>query len=112
LAGALAVAGAAPHWGWAALVPALGALALLGAESAMPVLSGMVVAAAAAALVASDRGRLVPVDVACVAPLLAWVLVPRLARRVGRKAGAVACVLAALLCVAVAWGARRAMAGG
>lgn len=82
LAGGLAVTGAAPHWVWAAAIPALVAICLTGLAAAPPVLAGMIVMVSTAALVASDRGRLVPVDAACLAPLLAWLLVPRFVVRV------------------------------
>jgi hypothetical protein len=72
LAAALHLTGASPHWARAALMTALAALALIGLPQAWGVLAGMITVASAAALVASDRGRLVPVDVACVVPLLAW----------------------------------------
>ncbi len=71
-------------------------------------LAGAITVAAATALVASDRGRLVPVDVACVIPLLAWVLVPRF-KRAGRHAPPMPAVLAAAICVALAWAARRVL---
>lgn len=111
LGASLQVTGASPHWARAALVPALTALTLLDIPAAMPALSGMVVMAAAAALVASDRGRLIPVDAACLTPLVAWVLVPRLAPRVSRFGPAIAGVMAAALGVALAWAARRALSG-
>jgi len=74
LAAALQMTGASPHWARAALVPGLVALALIGIQAAGVVLPGMITVAGAAALVASDRGRLVPVDIACVIPLVAWPL--------------------------------------
>jgi hypothetical protein len=108
LAGGLLVTGAAPHWARAALVPGLAALALIGLPAAASALAGAITVAAATALVASDRGRLVPVDVACVIPLLAWVLVPRF-KRAGRHAPPMPAVLAAAICVALAWAARRVL---
>ena len=78
LAAALHVTGASPHWSRAALVPAVAALALIGVRQAGGVLAGMITVAAAAALVASDRGRLVPVDVACLIPVVAWPLTKKI----------------------------------
>ncbi len=74
LAGGAMLAGAAIHWARAALVPAVAALVLLGVTGASAALSGMIVLVAAATLVASDRGRVLPVDIACLAPLLVWPL--------------------------------------
>ena len=109
LAGGLMVTGASPHWARAAGVPAMAALGLLGTEEAMPALAGLIVAVSLAALVASDRGRLAPVDVACVAPLLTWALVPFLARRAGRWAWPGACIQAAGAGLALAWAAVRVL---
>ncbi len=104
LAAGLAVAGAAPHWSMAALVVAAAVLCLPGACAL--VLADMVVMAGASALVASDRGRLVTVDTACLGPLLAWMLVPRLAPGLGRYGPIVAAALTVLLCMALTWAAR------
>lgn len=85
LAGSLLVTGAAVHWARAAVVVAVAALALLGVDAAGAI-AGLVVMVAAATIVASDRGRLIPVDIACLAPLPAWALVRRIPRRKpGRK---------------------------
>ncbi len=89
LAAGLLLTGAAVHWARAAVVPAAAALALLGIDGAAPAVAGGVVMVAAAAMVASDRGRLVPVDTACVAPLLAWLVAARL-QRPKRAGGAAA----------------------
>ncbi len=107
LACGLLAAGASPHWARAAGVPALAAVGLLGTAEAMPALAWLILAVSLSALVASDRGRYLPVDVACAAPLLVWVLVPWLARRWGLPA---ASALAACVCVALAWAAKRAIA--
>lgn len=107
LAASLTLAGASPHWSRAALVPAVAALGLLGLSGAMPVLAGMLVMLAGAALVASDRGRLAGVDVACLVPLLTLAVAPHLARRSGRPSPAVAGLLAALLGIAAAWAADK-----
>jgi hypothetical protein len=80
LAGSLDVAGVSPHWVWLAAVPAGAALALLGAVEAMPALVGAITITAAATVIASDRGRFLPADVACLVPLLSLVLAPRLLR--------------------------------
>ena len=111
LAGGLWVTGAAPNFTRAALVPACAALALLDVPEAAPNLAGMIVVMAAAAIVASDRGRLVPIDAACVAPMLVWILTPGLAPRVARSGPAVAGLLGAALCVLIAWAAGRVMTG-
>jgi hypothetical protein len=70
LAVGLMLTDAAHHWARAAVVPAMAALA--GGD-----VSGAVVFAAAAAMLASDRGREIPVDLAGLAPLLAMALWPR-----------------------------------
>ena len=72
LAAGIMLAGASVHWARAAIVPAVSALALLGVWGAGQALSGAIVVVAASAMVASDRGRLWPVDLACLAPLLVW----------------------------------------
>ena len=72
LAAALWAAGAAPHWARAALMPGLAGLALLGEPDVAATLASLVVMVAGAALVASDRGRLLPVDAACLSPILVW----------------------------------------
>jgi hypothetical protein len=86
LAGSLLLTGAAVHWAQAAAVVAVAALALWGVADAAGAIAGLVVMVAAATIVASDRGRLIPVDVACLAPLPAWWLAKRIPRRKpGRK---------------------------
>ena len=110
LAGSLMVTGAAPIWWHAALVPAIIPATLLGIPAASPTLATLLVAAAAATLVAADRGRFVPIDAACLIPLLVWALSPRLAPRVNRAGPAVAGLLAAGICVGLAWAAGRAIA--
>jgi len=101
LAGALWVTGASTHWALAALVPAAAALVLTGDAAPSALLARAVTAVATAAILASDRGRFVPVDGAAAAPLAAWFFAPRLTRL--GPAGASA--LAAAACVALAWGA-------
>ncbi len=85
LAGSLLLTGAAVHWARAAAVVAVAALALLGVADAAGAIAGLVVVVAAAAIVASDRGRLIPVDIACLAPLPAWWLAKRIPRRKPRR---------------------------
>ncbi len=83
LAGAIMLAGASTHWARAAVVPAVASLVLLGVAEASAALSGLIVLVAAATLVASDRGRMLPVDLACLTPLLAWPLAARFLVRRG-----------------------------
>ena len=77
LAGSLLVSGAATHWARAAVVPGLAGLMLLGLRPASPQVAAALVMVAASAIAASDRGRVLPVDVACVVPFLAWLAAPR-----------------------------------
>jgi hypothetical protein len=107
LAGSLAVTGAAPAWPRAALVPGAAGLVLLGLRDVGPALASLLVVVAAATLVASDHGRLTPVDAACLVPLLAWVLVPLLTPRISRTGPALACLVAAGVCVGLAWLGRK-----
>lgn len=101
LAGALWATGASTHWALASLVPAVAALALVGFPEPSALLARAVTTVAAAAILASDRGRFIPVDGAAAAPLAAWFFAPRLTR----LGPAGASLLAAAACVAVAWGA-------
>ncbi len=89
LAVGIMLAGASVHWARAAVVPAVAALVLLGVPETSAALAGLIVMVAAATIVASDRGRLLPVDAACLAPLLAWPLAVRLSgwKRKRRQAG-------------------------
>jgi hypothetical protein len=107
-AGALSVSlylsGGAVHWARAALVPACAGIALLGLPLAVAPLAQAVVVAAVAAVVASDRGRFIPVDAAAAAPLLVWWLAPRLLPRLNRAGPALAGALAATAGVACAAG--------
>ncbi len=77
LAACLFLAGAAPHWARAALVPACAGLALMGVAEAVLPLAFATMLVGCAAAVASDRGRFVPVDLAALAPLLVWFLATR-----------------------------------
>ncbi len=107
LAASLSLAGAAPHWAQAAMLPAGAALALLGIPEAMPILARLVVVLAGSALVASDRGRLLAVDMACLTPLLAWAMSARLLRRRGRTRPVLAVGLTILAGLALTWAASR-----
>jgi hypothetical protein len=107
----LLVTGAASHWAQASLAPLLVAVVLLNVAGLGRVLPGAIVMLAACTIVASDRGRLIPVDVACLMPLLAWGLTDRLASRAGRAGPAASAVLAAGLCAGLAWAVKRAMWG-
>jgi hypothetical protein len=82
LAGVLWVTGAPTIFLRAALVPACAAAALLGQAEA---------------------------DAACLTPLLVWALAPALAPRVARSGQAIAGLLAAALCIGLAYAAERAM---
>ena len=77
LAGGLMASGASPHWARAAVVTAFAATALAGRRDAAAALAGCVVMVAASALVASDRGRLIGVDVACLLPFGALAVAAR-----------------------------------
>jgi hypothetical protein len=101
LAGALWVTGASTHWALASLVLAVVALTLVGLPEPSALLARAVTTVAAAAILASDRGRFIPVDGAAAAPLAAWFFAPRLTR----MGPAGASFLAAAACVALAWGA-------
>jgi len=110
LAASLELSGGATHWARAALVPASAGVALLGMALAVPALAQGVVVVAIAAIVASDRGRFVPVDAAALAPLLVWLAAPYLLPRLQRAGPALAAALAAAAAVAAATGAAHLMA--
>lgn len=99
LAGALWVTGASTHWAQAALIPAAAAWALVGLPEPTVLLARAVTIVATAAILASDRGRFIPVDAAAAAPLAAWFFAPRLTR----PGPAGASLLAVAGCVALAW---------
>jgi hypothetical protein len=103
LAAAIAVSGGAMHWARAALVPACAGLALLGLDAAVPLQLGTVLVAAAT-VVASDRGRFLPIDAAAATPLLVWFAAPRLQPRLSQAGPALAGLLAAGAAVALVWG--------
>jgi len=107
LSGSLLVTGAATHWSQAAIVAAMAALALINTPDAGRALAAPLMVVAAAAIVASDRGRLIPVDAAGLAPLLAWILTPRLTRGVAQHETAFAGLLAVILCIALSYAAAR-----
>lgn len=101
LAGALWVTGASTHWALAALVPGAAALALVGVPDPSMLLARTVAVVATAAILASDRGRFIPVDAAAAAPLATWFFAPRLTR----LGPAGASLLAVAACIALAWAA-------
>ena len=107
LSGALLVSGASPHWATVALIPLAPAIVLLGVAEAGPVLVGAVAIVAAAAIVASDRGRFVPVDAACLLPLLALLL----ARRITPRRRIVGALAAAAICIGLCWLIRSGLNG-
>ncbi len=84
LAACIFLAGGAPHWARAALVPACAGVALIGVAGAVLPLAFATMLVGCLAVVASDRGRFVPVDVAALAPLLVWFLTPALRARMKR----------------------------
>jgi len=104
LATSLYYSGGAVHWARAALVPACAALALLGLPLAVAPLAQAVVVVAVAAVVASDRGRFIPVDAAAAAPLVVWWLAPRVLPRLNRAGPALAGAIAATAGIACAAG--------
>jgi hypothetical protein len=110
LAGAITLAHGSPHWARAALVPACAGLALIGVPEAMLPLAFATALTAAATVVASDQGRFVPVDVAVLAPLLVWLLAPRVLPRLRRAGPALAAAIATLGGVAVTLAAMRLLA--
>ncbi len=105
LAAALELSGAAPHWSRAALVPAAAGLSLYGRGEFVATLAQATILVAAAAVVASNRGRFVPADLAAVAPFVVWFLAPRLLPRLRSAGPALAASLAAVCGVAMVWGA-------
>jgi hypothetical protein len=107
LGGAIFLAGGAPHWARAAMVPACAGLALLGVAEAVLPLAFATMLVASLTVLASDRGRFVPVDLAVLAPLLVWVLAPRLLPRLNKAGPALAAILAGLGGVAVTLAAIR-----
>ncbi len=110
LAAAIFLAGGAPHWARAALVPACAGLALVGVAEAVLPLAFATMLVGCLAVVASNRGRFVPVDLAVLAPLLVWFLAPRLLPRVARAGPLVAAGLATVLGAGVTLGAIRLLA--
>jgi hypothetical protein len=95
--------------GWrgpvAALVVAAAGAAFIGLADAVALLQIALVLVAAAAVVASDRGRLIPIDAAACTPLLVWFLAPRLLPRLNRAGPALAGALAAVAGVGIVWAA-------
>ena len=105
LAASVQVAGGAAHWSRAALVPACAGLALFGQAEAVAPLAQAIVLVAATTILASNRGRFVPVDLAAAAPFLVWLIAPRLLPRLNRAGPVLAAGLAAACAVGVLWGA-------
>jgi hypothetical protein len=105
LAAAIPLAGGAMHWARAALVAAAAGAAFIGLADAVALLQIALVLVAAAAVVASDRGRLIPIDAAACTPLLVWFLAPRLLPRLNRAGPALAGALAAVAGVGIVWAA-------
>ena len=110
LAGAIFMAGGAPHWAWAALVPGCAGLAFIGMPESVPPLAFAVMLTGSLTILASDRGRFLPVDVAVLAPLLVWFITPRLQPRLDRAGPALAAFVAALGGVALTVGAMWMLA--
>jgi hypothetical protein len=94
LSAAIFFAGGAPHWVGAAFLPACVGVALLGLPNSTPPLAFATMLTAGLAVLASNRGRFLPMDVAVLAPILVWVLVPHLAFRLSKASGAVAAAIA------------------
>jgi hypothetical protein len=110
LAGAIFLAGGSPHWARAALVPACAGLALVGvAEAALPLAFATILAGCLTVL-ASDRGRFVPVDLAVMAPLLVWFLAPRVLPRLNRAGPVLAAFVATVAGVGLVVGAIKLLA--
>jgi hypothetical protein len=103
LAAALAVAHAGPHWPRAALACAGAGLGLLGLTEIAAPLAQAVILVATSAVVASNRGRLVPVDLAAAAPFAVWLLAPRMLPRLKSAGPAMAGAVTAIGCVALIW---------
>jgi hypothetical protein len=110
LSASLYFLGGSFHWARAAMVPAFAGLTLLGLPLAVVPLAQATLVAAVAAVVASDRGRFIPVDAAAGAPLLVWLLAPRVLPRLNRAGPALAGAIAATAGVACAAGAAYLLA--
>jgi hypothetical protein len=102
---ALPLSGGAVHWARAAMAPGFAGIVFLAMPEAVAILQLATVLVAAAVIVASDRGRFIPIDVAAMAPLLVWYLAPRLLPRLNRAGPALASALAAVAGVGLIWGA-------
>jgi hypothetical protein len=110
LAGATFLAGGSPHWARAALVPACAGVALLGVAEAVLPLAFATMLCGCLTVLASDRGRFVPVDLAVLAPLLVWVLAPRVLPRLNRAGPVLAALVATLGGVGLTLAAIRLLA--
>lgn len=95
------LAGGAAHWARAALIPACASLSLLGLPAATEALALAVTLTACLTILASDRGRFIPVDLAILAPLLVWTLAPRILPRLNRAGPALAAAFAAACGLAI-----------
>jgi hypothetical protein len=109
LAAAIWLATGATPWVYAALLPAFAGLALLGRGEAAAPLAQATTLVGVATIVAADRGRLLPVDIATLAPLLVWALAPRLQPRLNRAGPVLSAGLAALCGIALFWAATHVM---
>jgi hypothetical protein len=107
LATSLRLTGGATQWVYASLVPAAAGIALLGRPEAAAALAQATTLIAVATIVAFDRGRLTPVDLATAAPLAVWAAAPRLLPRLNRAGPALAASLAAVVGIAIIWAAGR-----
>lgn len=109
LAAAIWLATGPTPWVYAALLPACVGLVLLGRGEAAAPLAQATTLVGVATVVAADRGRLLPIDIAAFAPLLVWALAPRLQPRLNRAGPVLSAGLAALCGIAFFWAATHAM---
>jgi hypothetical protein len=110
LAGAIFLAGGSPHWARAALVPACAGVALIGVPEAALPLAFATMLMGCLTVLASDRGRFVPVDLAALAPVLVWYLAPRVLPRLNRAGPVLAAFVATLGGVGLVVAAIRLLA--
>lgn len=96
LSGAIFLAGGAPHWAFAAFIPACAGLALFGVRETILPLAFAIMLTGSLTILASNRGRFVPIDLAVLAPLLVWVLAPRILPRLNKAGPALAAAVAAI----------------
>jgi hypothetical protein len=110
LGAAISLSGGAPHWAAASCIPACVSLALLGLPDAILPLAFATMLTATLTVLASNRGRFVPVDIAVLAPLLVWLLVPRLLPRLNKAGPALAAGVATIGGVALTVAAIKLLA--